>query len=375
MITKKLTSILTAAALLFGAVSFVSCGDKKAEETTAAPKTEQTVAETTEAEKKPEFVNPQTGLEADRDMSKDRPVAIMINNIDASLPQEGISKADVIYEALAEGGITRLLMVSQDYGKLGVTGSIRSSREYYLDLAANHDAIYIHAGGAESAYEAMAQRGTDHLDGVRGGGEANAAVFYRDEERLKNYALEHTMMTTGERLEKGISLSGFRTEHTGDYTPLFRFTDDEKDIDFIENKAGNICLTYNDYQQVFYKYDAKTGKYLRYQYYGQKHIDGTTGEQLAFDNLLFIGCDHGSTGDSKGHITINLIGSGSAYYVRGGRIAELRWERADHYSPMKFYNVSPGGEKEAVFLPGNFFIQIVPTPQYWAIDYQSQLNY
>ena len=57
-----------------------------------------------------------------------------------------------MYECIVEGGYTRLMMLAMDYENLPVVGSVRSSREYYLDFAANHDAIYIHAGGSEQAY-------------------------------------------------------------------------------------------------------------------------------------------------------------------------------------------------------------------------------
>lgn len=373
---RSFTAILLSAVLLFGTAVLFSCGKKEdgVISDTTKPET-SAVPETTEAEKKsavPANPNPLTGLEMDSSLTGKRPVAVMINNIDIALPQHGISGADIIYEAMAEGGITRLLAVTQDYSSLGVTGSIRSSREYFLDLAANHDAIYVHAGGAESAYAAMRARGVEHLDGVRGGSAAENEIFYRDTERINKMGYEHSMMTTGERLKKGISLSGFRLDKYGDFAEPFKFVYDESEVKWSSIPLGNICLTYNDYQQVFYKYDKSGEKYLRYQHHGVKHIDANTGEQLAFDNLLFIACPHAGTGDNYGHITINMVGQGDAFYVSHGKIAKLTWSRADVTSPFRFF-FEDGSD--ARFLPGRFFVQIADNSVFWQTDFTSALNY
>ncbi len=82
----------------------------------------------------PEFVNKLTGEETTEELAGIRPIAMMINNIKAATPQQGISLADVMYEVLAEGGITRLLCLFTDYASLPETGSIRSSRDYFIDL-------------------------------------------------------------------------------------------------------------------------------------------------------------------------------------------------------------------------------------------------
>ena len=134
-----------------------------ATETQALETTEITVSTQSETV---QFVNPLTGLPSDEDLSSKRPVAIMINNLRASLPQVGISNADILYECLVEGGTTRLMAVVMNYEELGVIGSVRSSREYYLDFAANHDAIYVHAGGSTEAYSQIRSRGVNNLDGV-----------------------------------------------------------------------------------------------------------------------------------------------------------------------------------------------------------------
>ena len=105
-------------------------------------------------------VNPLTGLcdgISDEALER-RPIAVMINNMIKALPQWGISQADIIYEMLAEGRITRLLAIFQDYSKIEYLASVRSARPYYLELALGHDALFVHAGGSPEAYRDISGR-------------------------------------------------------------------------------------------------------------------------------------------------------------------------------------------------------------------------
>lgn len=147
-------------------------------------------------------VNPLTGLcdgISDEALTR-RPIAVMINNMIQALPQWGISQADIIYEMLAEGRITRFLAIFQDYSKIEKLASIRSARPYYMDIAQSYGAVYIHFGGSEPAYEQIKKRSDlIHIDGIKGSWEGT--VFFRDAERRKQMGLEHSVYTTGEYLQ------------------------------------------------------------------------------------------------------------------------------------------------------------------------------
>ena len=97
------------------------------------------------------YINPLTGLKSTKDIAEKRPVAIMINNLKESLPQEGISNADIVYEILEEGGITRLMCIYNDYKDIPKIGSIRSTRDYFIDISDIHDSILVHVGGSTYA--------------------------------------------------------------------------------------------------------------------------------------------------------------------------------------------------------------------------------
>lgn len=364
---KKMRSILYGAALiaLTASVVMTGCGKKQkteapdtdiidvfTDDTTETPEETETAAETEQAVEhpaptaahgsafsfaeandpaKPQYVNPLTGLECTSDLSTKRPVAIMINNIWQAMPQIGISKADIIYECLAEGGITRLVMVTRDYENLETVGSVRSSREYFIDFAKNHDSIYIHAGGSEEAYSQISSRGIDHLDGVRAdartGKNMAGTVFYRDPERLKTMSLEHTMVTTGERLAKGIAEMGYNTEVRADFKDPIVPVDWGWDVVLSGDETTYVQVPYYPSRTAEYEYDAESGKYLRYQFNHIKHIDGTTGEQLAFDNIIILNVPHENRGDSYGHLNVATTGEGNGWYITGGKRIPIKWAK------------------------------------------------
>ena len=122
-------------------------------------------------------------------------MAVMLNNLKKALPQLGVSQADVIYEAPAEGGITRMLAVFQSLDGVGDIGSVRSARDYYVSLALGHDALFLHAGGSPSAYLAIKNWGAAAFDCVNGPYEGS--LFWRDQERRRNMGLEHSVLTSG----------------------------------------------------------------------------------------------------------------------------------------------------------------------------------
>ncbi len=321
--------------------------------TTAAPETEPPVVEypvpayahgsafdfvRKDMGTKPAFTDPLTGLAAEKDLSRIRPVAIMINNIEQAMPQVGISEADVLYECLAEGGVTRLLMVTRDYASLGTVGSIRSSREYYIDFALNHDAVYVHAGGSETAYSQIYSRAIDHLDGVRAdartGKNVSTTVFYRDPDRLKKYAYEHTLVTTGERIVKGIEAMGYSPSLKSGFEEPVKPVDWGWSVSLNGESATHIKVPYRSNRVSEYEYDAATGRYKRFQYTHEEHIDGATGEQLTFENIFVLNLPHRNTGDSYGHLEVTTAGEGDGWYITGGKRIAIKWSKPSQDEPM-----------------------------------------
>lgn len=300
----------------------------------------------------PKFYNKLTGLETTEELSGIRPVGIMINNIKQATPQQGISQADVIYEVLAEGGISRLFCLFTDYATLPETGSIRSSRDYYIDLADAHDAIYVHCGGSPAAYETLKARGTDNMDGIY-----FSTPFYRNEWRKKHMGMEHSMMTTGERLVKGIEEKGYRT--TSDFKQPFSF---KESVSAIEGEkvtdAKSVSVEFSYYAISTFDYDEATGTYLKGQFKAP-HIDSNNNVQLAFENVILLYASQGAVkNDEKGRIHVDFIGTGDGIYITNGKTEPIKWSKKSRTSSYTLYKAD--GVTELLLNPGKTYVAIPP---------------
>ena len=178
------------------------------------------------------YKNPLTGVSGiSEEKTKNRPVAIMINNISTAQPvQTGLSKADIIYETEVEGGITRLMAVFQDITTAEKIGAIRSARYPYVDLAMGHNAIYIHCG-QDNKYCAPHLKDTDDVDLMV----KNYGV------RIKNgLASEHTLYAYGEKLWGSLVKDGHKTTST-DVTPWASFAEEDAPVT-LESQAKTINI-------------------------------------------------------------------------------------------------------------------------------------
>ena len=358
----------------------VGCGEEKAPEeppvtfdvdTVTAETTEEetTEPETTETETEietetetepestePEFINPLTGLEADKDLATRRPAAIMINNIKIATPQEGVSCADVMYECIVEGWQTRLMMLSMEYEDLPVVGSVRSSREYYLDFAANHDAIYIHAGGSQTAYAQIKSRKVDHLDGVNG--PSPKGTFYRDETRWKKMGMEHSLMTTGEGIASGIEAIKCRTTLKDGFESPLNFVEYGTTRVPSTGDATFLKVKFSGQHQPYFEYNEDEHVYYRWQFLGDKHMDNTANKQLSFTNVIVMYLPTVSTKDDYNHMDVTTTGKGEGYYLTEGKYEKITWQKDGKDIPVKLYNEA--GE-ELIINRGKTFFEICTT--------------
>ena len=358
---KKLISFILCLTILFSLSSCMENIIERREETTTVlieseAVTEEITEEVTEViappePVAPEFTNPLTGLETTEELSKARPVAVMINNLKASMPQEGVSYADVIYECIVEGAQTRLLALCLDYTEVPVFGSVRSSREYFLDFAANHDAIYVHAGGSDEAYRQIKSRKVSNLDGVN---MYLPDTFYRDAERRKVMAFEHTLMTSGEKIKSGIEFKKYRTELKDSFTSPFVFAEFGEEVIPAGDDAKYLGFKYSNAYQPYYIYNEENAVYERYQF-GEAHTDNTTDTQLAFDNVIVIYCPTYNTNDALGHYNVNCVGEGNGYYISRGKYQVIKWKKPTADTPVSLF--TEGGD-ELIINRGRTFVQV-----------------
>lgn len=295
--------------------------------------------------------NPLTGLPVVEDISMYRPYAIMINNLKKAQPQQGISQADIIFEALVEGGITRMMAVYQDVSHVGVIGSVRSSRHYFLDLAQGLDAVYIHAGGSALAYDAIYSRNITHLDGVNGG---KQDIFYRDAARRASMGYEHSLMTSGELISEYVPQYNFETEHKDGYVLNMSFIDDGTPQNGQE--ANSVIVHFSSGKSTTFDFSREEGRYYVSQY-GSAYADGNDDIQLSFTNVLVLYAKvYQISGDTAGRLETILTGSGSGYFFCGGKYIEISWSKENHASPFVF---TDSNGNALTFSRGKTYVNIV----------------
>lgn len=231
---KRIIAISAIAGIILVAAiaGLLAFGNFGAPEETTAPPT--TTAPTTQP-KDTSHVNKLTGIEnlSDAAVGK-RPVAIMINNLKGSLPQYGIYKADIMFETLVEGGITRMMALYGDYTKVPNVCSVRSCRYYFPILAHGYDAVYFCFGINESLARPTVEKigidmfnATDNFDPV---------LFGRDPNRLGKYSREHTAFVKGENIPKALKDNKVRSDiKEKKNVNVFKFREEGE-----SKKAGNI---------------------------------------------------------------------------------------------------------------------------------------
>lgn len=256
-----------------------------------------------------------TGEWVDPELNNRRPVAVMINNIGEAMPQSGIGQADVIYEMVVEGGITRLMAVFSDYSGLEKIGPVRSARQYYVRTAEQMDAVYCHVGGSTLGYSELESTGIDDLDGLKGVGNY---FIYRDNSRVA----PHNAYTSADGLNQAIEASDIDMEHSSSYEPMFVFNSKNKDL---ENgiSAEKITTAYNASRTPWFEYHEEDQQYYRFQY-GDKQIDDQTNEQLHFQNVMILFAE---TYSPDGYLMeVCNEDSGDGYYATNGSYIPITWK-------------------------------------------------
>lgn len=318
---KRIISLVLVAVMC---LSFVACGKK--DEGTVKP-TETTT--TTEATTKAKVLNPLTG-ESGYDKAKlgKKPVAVMINNIQiAQKVQTGVGDADMVFETLAEGGITRLMAVYADISKVGQVGSVRSARISYAQLAAGLDAYYVHCG-ADNKYCGSSYRNSIGVYSLDLGSNASSAG-----KRIPNgLAYEHTLFTFGENIEKLIKDKDNDIKDSA--KNVYKFNDEEEPEKF-DNSAKNIAVKFSNSQTTYLRYNSDDRKYIRGNS-SANLVDAKTGDKERFKNVLVLFTNIHSLSD--GYHMKTEFGSGEGYYFSEGSYKTIKWEKSSETAPLKFYN-------------------------------------
>ena len=350
---KKYTLIL----LVLLALALVMGGCKKKPEETDAP-TEETEAPATEAPTEEETKGiPEgmmksylTGEIVSEEIGLRRPVAVMFNNVKAALPQTGISRSGVIYEAPAEGGVVRLMGVIEDYDSLGKIGSVRSARTYFVYLQQEWESIFLHFGQCNYANPYLDQPQVQNLNGVAASG---SKTYYRTSDRKA----PHNAYASADGIRAGIEKMGYATVYSENFEAPLKFAKEGEESRTTEGgkPANTVKIGYST-NKPWFEFNASDKLYYRYQY-GAKQTDSLDGKQLACRNIIIQVCDYSHYYDTA-YLYFELWGEGSGYFITDGKAVPITWKKDTEWGPTRYYDQDG---KEIILNPGKTWISIVQT--------------
>jgi hypothetical protein len=282
-----------------------------------------------------------------------RPLAVMINNAPAARPQSGVSEADILYEILAEGGITRLIGIFQSHTGIVKIGPIRSIRPYLLDIGESYGGVTVHAGGSPAAYAILQKEKKEDMDEIGRAG----AYFWRDNTRKA----PHNLYSNAAKLREGAEKLGYAPNVK---VPGYHFSN----LDYIPTGGEpatefNVNFLLNSYK-IDYKYDGEKGIYQRYVN-GKPHLDLNNNNPVEASNVMVMGADH-KVLDDVGRLHIDVELGGEALLFQRGQVIKGRWSRKAN-DVIRFVK---NGE-EALMYPGVTHILVVPN----APSFSSHVGY
>ena len=310
---------------------------------------------------------------------KRRPLTIMIENHTEARPQSGLSSADIVYEAIAEGGITRFLAIylCDVIAKDTMIGPIRSARTYYLDWASEYGKtpLYVHVGGANLPGPANALGQIQKYGwGGRSGNDLNQfsigyPTFWRDYERLgRTVATEHTMYSTSEKLWKEGADRGWNNEDPDtevdwrEHFESWEFDEKATEGSSANSMSFGFWDGYKEYD-VTWIYNAESNSYKRTND-GQTHKDLNNDKQLEANVVIIQFVREKGPIDELKHLLYTTIGSGKAIVFQNGEAVEVTWEKDARTERTKYFDRKG---KEITFTPGKVWVEILPTGN--SVDY------
>lgn len=276
----------------------------------------------------------------------DRPIAVMIDNHKAALPQAGLNDAYMVYEIIVEGGESRLMALFKGVD-LEKIGPIRSSRHYFLDYALENDAIYVHYGWSPQAQSDISSLKVNNINGIY----ESSTSFWR----VKDKSAPHNAVTDTKTIKALAEKKGYRTTSTE--TSVLKYTTDEVDLE--EGSIANtINIPYSTSNNVKYTYDEATKRYQRYSK-GVEEKDWTTEEAVTTKNIIITFARNTvlNDGENKDRQNLYNIDTLKGYYITNGKAIEITCEKNSR-SGKTVYKDTSG--KEINVNDGNTYVQICP---------------
>jgi hypothetical protein len=289
------------------------------------------------------YYSPLTGEKVASQTATVLPVtAIMIENSPDARPQSGLKQSGVVFEAIAEGGITRFLTLHQQ-DKPQLVGPVRSVRIYYVDWLAPFNASVAHVGGSAGALAEVRSGGYRDIDQF-----FNGAYYWRATDR---YA-PHNVYTSFAKLDALNQAKGYTESHFTGFTRT-----DEKPS--AKPDASQITINFNSYASLYnttYTYSKALNNYTRYLA-GQPHLDREDG-QITPKVVIAMNVAESTVLEDGYRESINAIGSGTAVIFQNGTAQQVTWHKPDRATQITF---TDSAGKDVPLVRGQTWIAAVPT--------------
>lgn len=332
-------------------VGLTACGKKKVSNST---KTQSNKVKQTEEIKSNETRN----FEADSYICKltgediyqkdeHQLIAVMINNEPGAIPQSSLNQAEYLYEALIEGGATRIMAVyHHTYPKK--VGPIRSARPYFMQIARSLNAYYVHCGGSPQAYRLFKQKYIPHIDAIYIGG----GIFYRTADRKA----PHNLYSTMDNLITYFDKKGYKKQQSYKFYPLA-----DSVVNKYSSENSKVKIRFSGWYYVKYEYDPAKKVYKRF-IKEKPHVDKETGTHLFAKNLIVLIARYDTIkNDDKGRQEVDFS-KGKGYLLQEGKTIPITYT----FDIKNSFMMKDSNNQEIKLLKGNTWFEIVP--QYGKIE-------
>ncbi len=313
-----------------------------------------------------------------------RPIYAMIENTTDARPQSGLNSADILYEMVAEGGVTRFgaVFYCGVAARDTIIGPVRSARTPFVNLASEYNyPLYAHVGGAncssadggktcttDKRVQALEQLSSYGWVGSKGNDLNQFSIgfptYWRDYERMgRTVATEHTMYSSTEKLWKFAAGRGWTNKSPdgklewSDKFTKFTWKDDAKDADrgSVSKISFGFWESYHDFD-VVWDYDKANNTYARTNG-GEVHKDLDDNSTLTAKAIVIQLAKETGPLDEHKHMLYDVVGAGKGLLFQDGNVTEITWSKKDRESRTVFKD-SKG--KAISFNRGKLVIEILP---------------
>ncbi|TAK02957.1 MAG: DUF3048 domain-containing protein [Chloroflexota bacterium] len=292
---------------------------------------------------------PLTGLPVNPDAAGYHPIAVMIDDHRDARPQSGFNDAAVVWQAPAEGGIPRYMLVFQDTIP-GSVGPVRSARQYYVDWAAEWNAVYVHVGGSPDALATLRSKGRGQL--VWNADEFRYGARYLW--RAEGHDAPHNVFSDGEHLR---SLATAVGAADGPLEPAWTFG---PDLPAALRPVGATLTVHYPYEAVTYRYDSNANAYWRYiDGSAVPQVDAADGEIVAPANVVILRMRFGALNDGhpdKHRLDADDVGAGEAIISTNGRIIRGTWSKDSVTGATRLLDAAG---RPITLTAGQTFVQVI----------------